>query len=90
MAGSAPDYRFGFLQPGAVREDAEIFFVEGGWEELRQCSMVIARYGVPGMATGALGVLGPMRMPYARTIPTVRFVAGLLSDLVSDTIAGEK
>jgi len=62
---------------------------EGGWEELRQCSMVIARYGVPGMATGTLGVLGPMRMSYAKTIPTVRYVAGLLSDLVNDTIAGE-
>src|SRR6185436_847755 len=55
---------------------------EGGWEELRQCSMVIARYGVPGLATGTLGVLGPMRMSYARTIPTVRYVAGLLSDLM--------
>jgi heat-inducible transcriptional repressor len=62
---------------------------EGGWEELRQCSMVIARYGVPGLVTGTLGVLGPMRMSYARTIPTVRYVAGLLSDLVNDTIAGE-
>lgn len=62
---------------------------EGGWEELRQCSMVLARYGVPGLATGMLGVLGPMRMSYARTIPTVRFVAGLLSDLVTETIGGE-
>jgi heat-inducible transcriptional repressor len=62
---------------------------EGGWEELRQCSMVIARYGVPGLATGTLGVLGPMRMSYAKTIPTVRYVAGLLSDLVNDTIGGE-
>ncbi len=62
---------------------------EGEWEELRQCSIVLARYGVPGRATGTLGVLGPMRMSYARTIPTVRFVAGLLSDLVNDTIAGE-
>ncbi|MBI4761420.1 MAG: heat-inducible transcriptional repressor HrcA [Chloroflexota bacterium] len=62
---------------------------EGVWEELRQCSMVVARYGVPGLATGALGVLGPMRMSYARTIPTVRFVAGLLSDLISDTITSE-
>ncbi|MBK9925665.1 MAG: heat-inducible transcription repressor HrcA [Anaerolineales bacterium] len=62
---------------------------EGGWEELRQCSMVIARYGVPGMATGTLGVLGPMRMSYAKTIPTVRYVAGLLSDLVNDSISGE-
>jgi heat-inducible transcriptional repressor len=62
---------------------------EGVWEELRECSMIIARYGVPGMATGTLGVFGPMRMSYARTIPTVRFVAGLLSDLVNDTISGE-
>ncbi len=62
---------------------------EGEWDELRQCSMVIARYGVPGMATGALGVLGPMRMSYARTIPTVRYVAGLLSDLVNETISIE-
>lgn len=62
---------------------------EGEWEELRQCSMVIARYGVPGMATGTLGVLGPMRMSYTKTIPTVRYVAGILSDLVNDRIAGE-
>jgi len=61
----------------------------GGWQELRQCSMVIARYGAPGMATGTLGVLGPMRMSYARTIPTVRYVAGLLSNLVNDSILGE-
>jgi heat-inducible transcriptional repressor len=57
---------------------------DGEWEELRQCSMVLARYGVPGLATGTLGVFGPMRMPYTRTIPTVRFVASLLTELVSD------
>jgi heat-inducible transcriptional repressor len=62
---------------------------EGEWEELRQCSIVLARYGVPGLATGMLGVLGPMRMSYARAIPTVRYVAGLLSDLVNDNISSE-
>jgi heat-inducible transcriptional repressor len=62
---------------------------EGVWEELRECSMVIARYGVPGMATGTLGVFGPMRMAYGKTIPTVRYVAGLLSDLINDTISGD-
>jgi heat-inducible transcriptional repressor len=61
---------------------------EGGWEELSECSMVLTRYGVPGLATGTLGVLGPMRMSYARTIPTVRFVAGLLSDLVNERMTG--
>ncbi len=62
---------------------------EGAWEELRQCSIVLARYGVPGVVSGTLGVLGPMRMSYYRTIPTVRYVAGLLSNLVNDTFAGE-
>lgn len=57
---------------------------EGTWQELREFSMVLARYGVPGLATGMLGVLGPIRMPYGRTISTVRFVASLLSDLVED------
>jgi heat-inducible transcriptional repressor len=61
----------------------------GQWEELRQCSMVLARYGVPGLATGTLGVFGPMRMSYTRTIPTVRFVASLLSELVNDRIGGQ-
>ncbi len=59
---------------------------EGTWSELRPFSVVLARYGTPGLITGTLGVLGPMRMPYGRTISTVRFLAGLLSDLVSDTL----
>jgi heat-inducible transcriptional repressor len=63
---------------------------EGEWEELKQCSVVLARYGIPGMATGALGVFGPMRMPYTRTIPTVRFMADLLSGLVSETMVGDE
>jgi heat-inducible transcriptional repressor len=55
---------------------------EGTWEDLRECSIVLGRYGVPGLATGTLGVLGPIRMPYGHTISTVRFVSDLLSDLV--------
>jgi heat-inducible transcriptional repressor len=62
---------------------------EGTWEELRDCSVVLARYGVPGLATGTLGILGPMRMPYGHTISTVRFVADLLSDLVGDMLTSE-
>ena len=60
---------------------------EGRWEELSHCSMVLARYGVPGFATGALGVLGPMRMPYGRAISAVRFVAELMSDLIHEMYA---
>lgn len=57
---------------------------EGRWEALRSCSVVLARYGEPGLLIGTLGVLGPMRMPYRRTISTIRLVADLLSDVVAD------
>jgi heat-inducible transcriptional repressor len=60
---------------------------EGNWENLKDCSMVLARYGAPGIATGALGVLGPIRMSYGRSVSTVRFVSGLLSDLVIEMLA---
>jgi heat-inducible transcriptional repressor len=59
---------------------------EGNWEDLRQCAVVISRYGVPGLASGTLGVLGPMRMSYGRTISTVRYLSGLLSELVNETL----
>ena len=59
---------------------------EGIYDALSQVSIVLARYGTPGLATGTLGVLGPMRMPYGRTISIVRFLSSLLSDLVNDTI----
>jgi heat-inducible transcriptional repressor len=57
---------------------------EGRWNELKECSLVVSPYGVSGSAVGALGVMGPMRMPYSRAISTVRYVAGLMSDLFGE------
>ncbi|NJN43277.1 MAG: heat-inducible transcription repressor HrcA [Anaerolineae bacterium] len=39
---------------------------EGTWEELSDCSVVLTRYGVPDLAIGTLGVLGPVRMRYGQ------------------------
>ena len=61
---------------------------EGNWEELRECSVILGRYGVPGLATGTLGILGPIRMSYGHSISTVRFVADLLSNLVVELNVG--
>ncbi|HEY76021.1 MAG TPA: heat-inducible transcription repressor HrcA [Thermoflexia bacterium] len=60
---------------------------EGRFDELHACSLVLSRYGVAGLATGALGVLGPTRMGYGRAISAVRFVAGILSELVREVFA---
>lgn len=61
---------------------------EGRWNELRECSLVVSPYGVSGEVTGALGVMGPMRMPYNRAISAVRYVAGLMSDLFRELYGG--
>jgi heat-inducible transcriptional repressor len=76
----------GSILSGAIGAVQVLIGGEGSWTNLRQCSIVLARYGSPGLATGTLGVVGPMRMPYGRTISTVRFVAGLMSDMVSETM----
>lgn len=62
---------------------------EGTWDELRQWSLVLGSYGMPGLATGTLGVLGPLRMSYGRAISTVRFLSGLMSDLMAETMLDE-
>jgi heat-inducible transcriptional repressor len=51
-------------------------------ESLRDCSLVIGRYGASGDVLGFVGVVGPTRMDYARSIGAVRYVGSLMSDLV--------
>ena len=56
---------------------------ENNNESLRDCSVVLARYGNQDGPTGVVAVLGPTRMRYSRTIPTVRYLATLLGDMMS-------
>jgi heat-inducible transcriptional repressor len=60
---------------GENREDA-----------LRDCSLLVTRYGVPDSLSGALAVVGPTRMRYPRTISTVRYLGTLMSELVNQFV----
>lgn len=55
---------------------------EGGREELNDYSLVMARYGIEGEASGVVGVIGPMRMQYSRAVSAVRYVSVMLDDLM--------
>ena len=55
--------------------------------EMQDVSLVLAPYGQPGRATGVVGVLGPTRMSYSQAIGTVRFVSGLMNELVDHLYA---
>lgn len=57
---------------------------EGRWEELKDCTIIVSRYGTVDQFSGTIAVIGPMRMPYARNVAAVRYVADLMSGFLGD------
>jgi len=51
---------------------------------LRSLALVAASYGLPQRSLGAVSVIGPLRMDYARAIQTVRDAALQLSSFIAD------
>lgn len=51
-------------------------------EALRPFSVIIAQYGVPGETVGTMGILGPTRMEYARSVAGIRYLASLMDELI--------
>jgi heat-inducible transcriptional repressor len=65
--------------------DVQVFIGdENPADALRRFGVVMASYGIDGEVTGILGVLGPTRMSYWRSISSVRYMARLMSDLMED------
>ncbi|MFQ5855769.1 MAG: heat-inducible transcriptional repressor HrcA [Anaerolineae bacterium] len=56
---------------------------EGRWEAMSDYGLVLADYGAAD-ARGALGVLGPVRMPYERAVSAVRYMSDLMSRMVRE------
>lgn len=72
------------------KDDLRIFIgSENVTDDLQSYGVIIARYGATNEVTGLLGILGPTRMPYDRSISTVRYVSQVLSDLLRHVHADE-
>ena len=50
--------------------------------DLSDISLVSANYGPPGSSKGALGVIGPTRMDYAKVVPLVEFTARVMGQVL--------
>jgi heat-inducible transcriptional repressor len=75
---------------GGVAHDGRVrVFIgsENPAEEMADVSLVLAPYGSPDRAVGVVGVLGPTRMAYPQAIGTVRFVSGLMNELIDHLYA---
>lgn len=57
---------------------------------IQNYSVVISLYGLPDEATGTIGVVGPTRMHYSHTIPTVNYLSSVLSGLVAGLYGRER
>ena len=76
------------VQQLATSDDVRVFIgSENGHEEMNDVSLVVAPYGRSGRAIGVVGVIGPTRMAYPHAISTVRYVRGLMNELVDHLYA---
>lgn len=57
---------------------------DGRWEELKECTIILSRYGVLEEISGTVAVIGPTRMPYGRNVAVVRYVSDLMTGFVYD------
>jgi heat-inducible transcriptional repressor len=70
-----------------MSEDTGVQIIIGGenrYDDLRLLSVVLARYGIDGQWAGVVGIVGPTRMEYGRSISTVQYISELLTTLVSE------
>ena len=53
-------------------------------DTMREYSVVLARYGRGRDLAGGGGIFGPTRMPYPRSISSVRYISSVMSDLLAE------
>ena len=78
-----------FPQELGIYEVQVIIGRENSTEAIHNCSVVISRYGLLEEAAGIIGVIGPTRMPYGRTISTVSYLSSVLGKLVAELYGKE-
>lgn len=55
---------------------------ETGIPEMNECSVALAEYSIGRGQHGAIGIIGPTRMPYARVFNTLRLVSQALTGIL--------
>jgi heat-inducible transcriptional repressor len=72
------------LSPSAGLKSSVILGSETGKVSMRGCSIISSTYDI-GTMRGALGIIGPVRMPYPRLMAVLEFTSGALSGLFAAT-----
>ncbi|PIQ88333.1 MAG: hypothetical protein COV72_08480 [Candidatus Omnitrophica bacterium CG11_big_fil_rev_8_21_14_0_20_42_13] len=54
------------------------------FDDIEGCTLIISEYSVNKRPQGRIAILGPTRMEYAKVIPAIEYISGLLSDLLTE------
>ena len=75
----------------ASRDDAVFISIgkENSKSELADTSVVVTHYKIGEQNSGAIGVIGPVRMDYAKIIPHLEYFSQTLGKLLAETFEQE-
>ncbi len=68
-----------------VINDVEVVIAGNGkWEELSHLTVILSRYGISGLATGTVGVLGPTNINYGRAVSAVSYMSSVMTEMYTN------
>ncbi len=59
---------------------------ENPYRELRNSTTIFSKYSVGERDSGSIGIIGPTRLDYARLISTIRYLAGVIGTMLTETL----
>lgn len=68
--------------------DLQIMFGENGDFVIENSSMIVSKIKKGGKTAGSLGVIGPMRINYAKIIPYIEYLTDRITEMISDEEPG--
>ena len=71
------------VESGIAGKQIRVFVgAENRCSQIKDCSVVLSGYGADDESTGAIGVIGPTRMPYKSVVPIVDFIAKQIDEVM--------
>lgn len=64
--------------------DLQVMFGENGDFVIENSSIIVSKIKKDGKTAGSLGVIGPLRINYARIIPYIEYLTGRITEMISE------
>ena len=64
--------------------DLQVVFGEDGGFVIENSSMIVSKIKKGGKDAGSLGIIGPLRINYAKVIPYIEYLTDRITEIISD------